>query len=846
VAQGSDGKPVSRYAALWVQKAGDDARLYVAVAEDELSDVEKPLDDAKLIPRTLHALKESDGKLTYSGVWGKPLAAGVTAQGFHDLFEGNYADARALRGDQVVIDVALSPAGAARSAQERSRAALARAEKALKARPDDDAAPRARALARLRLGEPAQSLADWSALLAKDKHDTDALAHRAIALARLGKKDEARADLAALEKANAPDQVRRFVALAVAAELGEGFEKVTGEIERDLTKNADDWELRSAAARGFALASTALAKKDKTRGHETAARAVKLLQDAVQRGDADFGRMDDDVALDPIRDAAAFAELMKPGHPDRRYAAVWSTQATAESLSLDGLSPDEALRRARDLASQGYRPVAWSVARTAPKGEPVTASIWHRPVVEEEVKDRLAERQARAAVALVRLGQAEAVWPLLRHSTDPRLRSFIVNWLKPLGADPTAAATELTRLDSSPRPAEPGEGGRRPGEGSASPATRHPSPATQEMDAILFHPETSTRRALILALGTYGAAGLSPGEREPLVARLLDLYRADPDAGIHGAAEWTLRKWGQAEKLKAIDTGLPGLKDRGNRRWFVNGQGQTFALIEGPVEFRMGSTPTESERIASNEPVRRMVIPRRFAVATKEVSVAQFQRFLKQAGITSDRYQVSPSYLQRYSPDADGPWIGPDWYKAAHYCNWLSEQEGLQRDQWCYLPAPGGVYAEGMTIPADVLERTGYRLPTEGEWEYACRSGTIPARYYGVSIDLIGAYAHCQANSQDHAWPSADLLPSDLGVFDMLGNVYEWTQDATVRDRRVRHSVYYDNINIVTYIYDKRSRLFRGGTFSSRPANVRSAYRNWGAPAYRDTGVGFRPSRTYY
>ena len=50
------------------------------------------------------------------------------------------------------------------------------------------------------------------------------------------------------------------------------------------------------------------------------------------------------------------------------------------------------------------------------------------------------------------------------------------------------------------------------------------------------------RRALILALGTYGTEGLSPGEREPLIGKLLDLYRNDPDSGIHGAAEWTLRQ----------------------------------------------------------------------------------------------------------------------------------------------------------------------------------------------------------------------------------------------------------------------------------------------------------------
>ena len=59
------------------------------------------------------------------------------------------------------------------------------------------------------------------------------------------------------------------------------------------------------------------------------------------------------------------------------------------------------------------------------------------------------------------------------------------------------------------------------------------------------------------------------------------------------------------------------VKDWGDRRWFVNSQGQTFAVIEGPVEFRMGSPPTETERIARNETPRRVVIPRRFAIADR-------------------------------------------------------------------------------------------------------------------------------------------------------------------------------------------------------------------------------------
>ena len=84
-----------------------------------------------------------------------------------------------------------------------------------------------------------------------------------------------------------------------------------------------------------------------------------------------------------------------------------------------------------------------------------------------------------------------------------------------------------------------------------------------------------------------------------------------------------------------------------------------------------------------------------------------------------------------------------------------------------------------MSIPADVLERTGYRLPTEAEWEYACRAGAVTSRYYGHSIDLLDAYARYQANSKEHAWTCGSLFPNDLGLFDMLGNEYEWCQDSS-------------------------------------------------------------------
>jgi formylglycine-generating enzyme required for sulfatase activity len=361
------------------------------------------------------------------------------------------------------------------------------------------------------------------------------------------------------------------------------------------------------------------------------------------------------------------------------------------------------------------------------------------------------------------------------------------------------------------------------------------------MDALLFHPETSIRRALILALGTYGTEGLSPSDRQPLIAKLLDLYRSDPDSGIHGAIAWALRKWGQQEPLKAADAELSRLKDWGDRRWFVNGQGQTYALIDGPVEFRMGSPPTEPNRNVTLETPRHLVIPRRFAIAATEVTIEQWQRFLA----THPELRLPPSFVHQYSPDPDGPMIGVTWYIAVTYCNWLNEQEGIPKHQWCYLPNEAGAYAEGMTIPGDVLGRTGYRLPTEAEWAYACRAGTVTSRYYGQATELLDKYAWYQANSKDHAWSCGSLLPNDLGLSDMLGNGIEWCQDRTNAPRPGRKGLYSDIINKLEYTVDKFPRLLRGAAFADPPADVRSAGRPGYAPADRFTSGGFRPAMTY-
>ena len=198
----------------------------------------------------------------------------------------------------------------------------------------------------------------------------------------------------------------------------------------------------------------------------------------------------------------------------------------------------------------------------------------------EDDKEKLAKRQANAAVALVRMDKPEKVWPLLKHSPDPRVRSYLVHRLGPLGADVWAI---VKRLDEEP--------------------------------------DVTIRRALVLSLGEFGEAALTPGERDSLMGKLRETYRNDPDPGLHAAAEWLLRQWKQDQWLKQVEQewakdnkqrqqrlqsiGKELAKAKAKSQWYVNGQGRTMVVIPGPVEFLMGSPTSESGRIAENEPLHR-------------------------------------------------------------------------------------------------------------------------------------------------------------------------------------------------------------------------------------------------
>jgi formylglycine-generating enzyme required for sulfatase activity len=352
-------------------------------------------------------------------------------------------------------------------------------------------------------------------------------------------------------------------------------------------------------------------------------------------------------------------------------------------------------------------------------------------------------------------------------------------------------------------------------------------------DAALFDRQTSIRRALILALGTFGMERLSAAERQPLAAKLFEIYKYDPDAGIHGAAGWTLRKWKESVRPRAAAAELSKLNNRGARRWFGNSQGQTFTVIDGPLVFRMGSARTDPDGRSSETPHRRS-IPYNLAIAATEVTIEQFQRFVQEY----PQFDVNKRNLERYSPNLDSPILDVSWLVAAAYCNWLSRKEGLDP----YYPDE---FKPGATLDAlPVRDNRGYRLPTEAEWEFAARAGAATTRYFGRSSELLGRYAWYKANSQDRAWPCASLLPNDLGLFDMLGNVFEWCRDRFEDYKPAGAGPATDHIEILGYENMDKYRVLRGGAFYYEPEYVRSAYRNGVSPSSGGTLNGFRLART--
>jgi formylglycine-generating enzyme required for sulfatase activity len=393
----------------------------------------------------------------------------------------------------------------------------------------------------------------------------------------------------------------------------------------------------------------------------------------------------------------------------------------------------------------------------------------------------------------------------LKHSPDPRVRSYLIHRLGPLGVD---AGVIVKQLDVESDP--------------------------------------TIRRALLVSLGEYGETEFTRDARNALLPKLQEIYRTASDPGLHAACEWLLRRWKQEAWLTQVNKEWAKDKEQREKRlegigkllakenektppqWYVNTQGQTFVVIPGPVMSTMGSPPTEKDR-AGNETQHQRRISRTIAIAATAVTKEQFLRFQPKFG---------HNQMMRY-PEPTCPIGGVKWYEAAAYCNWLSKEEGIAEAQWCYE-----IKGNAVKLKAKYLSLSGYRLPTEAEMEYATRAGALTSRYYGETEELLPKYAWYDKNSQERTWPVGSLKPNDLGLFDVQGNLFTWCQESYKQYPAGKGDEAVEDQEDGLVVTSTDSRVLRGGSFLSRASVVRSANRFDSVPTLRNYSVGFRPART--
>ncbi len=348
--------------------------------------------------------------------------------------------------------------------------------------------------------------------------------------------------------------------------------------------------------------------------------------------------------------------------------------------------------------------------------------------------------------------------------------------------------------------------------------------------------ETTTasqvRYALLLALGEYEYYKLSVGDRNKIKNILTDWYLTENSSGVHGACEWLLRHYGFQEVVDELNIISKPFDPNSTRKWFniqIDEKKFITFVTYPPGRFIMGSPEWEKERSHSESPQHEVIITRPFAICNCLVTRGNFEQFIKENEIKD-----FPN-INGFSSYKKTPIVSVNWYESVEYCRWLTKKIGFQEADQCYIdPESLEKNIDGYPVNWPFIhDNIGFRLPTEAEWEYACRCGTVSSFSFGCDSSLIPYYGWMQSNAELKTHEVGYLRPNIRGLFDTHGNCWEWCHDwygaypvdpvtdPIGQSQGIRHAL-------------------KGGCMNLNARWSRSACRNAHLPINRNTYIGFR------
>jgi eukaryotic-like serine/threonine-protein kinase len=420
----------------------------------------------------------------------------------------------------------------------------------------------------------------------------------------------------------------------------------------------------------------------------------------------------DAAVRDSVRESAAQALADYAREDPVLIADLVSRSSASQYQLLFPVLRDQSVIRTEAVPSLGI------IAGTSPTGD-----------LTELERLAVGRRRARAAIALVQLGESRAALSAFQYPSDPEARTQFIHEARERGLKPVDLVAVLNVASN-----------------------------------------VRERFTLLLALGEFQPAEFPKAERSRLKTSLLNWYAHDPSDAIHGASGWLLRTCGLSREAAAVDRTPLAYDSSGGRSWFVDAVGderQTFVVCP-PGDFLMGSWVTETDR-DNDESIHRVTLSRTFAIGVHEVTREQYERYQRATGTVTKRSDADPR----------SPAVGVSWYQAVAYCRWLTRQSGLVESDQCYDdPAAQEKGPDGLPrIWPFHPERRGFRLPTEAEWEYACRAGTVTPFSFGSDRRLLSYYGWFQENAGRNPRGWGELTPNFFGFFDFHGNAVEWCHD---------------------------------------------------------------------